>query len=105
MPRPAVVGVDGGVGPAALVDLGVRDEALAVEDAHRLRREVEGGALPVADDVGLLDEHVADVVLLAVGHECRDGGRVGVIRGRVVEAGKPGGQVQCDGGAQGVLLV
>ena len=58
----AVVGVDGGVAAVAADDLGVRDQPVAVEDADGAGGDVVRRALPVADDVGLLDGDLADVV-------------------------------------------
>ena len=51
-----VVGVDGGVAAVGDPgDLGVRHQAVAVEDADGVGRDVVAGPLPVGDDVGLLD--------------------------------------------------
>ena len=57
--------------------LGVGDEVVAVEDADRLPGDVEV-PMPVADDVGLLDDDLADVLELGGGHELVDA--VGVRR-------------------------
>ena len=73
----AVVGVDGGVAAAGGPDLGVRDQPVAVEDADGRGGDVEAGPAPVADDVGLLDHHLAEVGRLLGGHHLED--RVGVV--------------------------
>jgi hypothetical protein len=67
---------DGGVGTAAHRDLGVPDEAVVREHADALGRQVEAGALPVADDVGLLDRDLSRGFDLAGVHELVDGARV-----------------------------
>ena len=67
--------MDGGVA-AVVVDLGEPDDLVAAHDADRLRGEVEGRTLPVRDVVGLLDQHLADVVELLRADEPGHGGGV-----------------------------
>ena len=71
--------------------LDVPHHPVALEDADRARGEVEGGPLPVGDDVGLLDDDLAEVGELLGGDELEDGGRV---LGRERSCGEPGGQVE-----------
>jgi hypothetical protein len=66
-----VVGVDGGV-PPVVVDHGEPDELVASPHGEGLGRQVEGRALPVGDVVGLLDQHLTDVVELLGRDQRRD---------------------------------
>ena len=77
-PKPAVVGMDGGVAPVATRELGVSDQPAAVEDADRAGADVIAGTLPIADDVGLLDDDLTDVSQLSGGH---DGGNGRLVAG------------------------
>ena len=69
--------MDGGVAAVGVGHLGVRDQGVAVEDADGAGGHVVPGALPVADDVGLLDHDLADVDELLGGHHGGHGGGVG----------------------------
>jgi hypothetical protein len=56
--------------------LGVGDKPVTVEDPDGAGGDVVRRALPVADDVGLLDRDLAEVVLLLGGHHLEDGAGV-----------------------------
>ena len=90
----SVIGVDGGVAAVVAGVLGVGDEAVALEDADGVLGTSYAGPLPVADDVGLLDHDLADVVELLGGHHLGDGGGVG--RGQRA-FGEPSGRSSCAG--------
>ena len=60
-PAAAEVRVHGRVAAVVAAVLGVRHQAVAVEDADGRGRDVEAGPGPVADDVGLLDRDLTDV--------------------------------------------
>jgi hypothetical protein len=83
----AVGRVDRRVTPAGRPDLSVGHQPVAVEDADGRRRHVERGLRPVADDVGLLDHHLAEVGLLLGSHQLEDGARVVVPEGAGAEPG------------------
>jgi hypothetical protein len=65
-------------GPA---DLAVPHQAVAVEPPDGAGGDVERRALPVADDVGLLDGDLADLGPLLGGHHLVDRSRVGQDQG------------------------
>ena len=69
--------VDGLAGPHDRCLAAERGLDLAVEDAQAAGRQVGAGPLPVAHDVGLLDDGLADVLELLGGHDLVDGPRVG----------------------------
>ncbi len=68
-PTPPVVGIDGGVRPVTTRELGVGHQPVIVEDADGAGRDVIARTLPIADDVGLLDDDFADVSQLPGGHD------------------------------------
>jgi hypothetical protein len=74
----------GGVAAVGAGDLGVADEqvsVLAVEDADGARGHVEARPLPVADEVGLLDLGLTEVVQLLGRHRLVDGAGVLLAQG------------------------
>ena len=94
----AVAGQHGGVGTVGAHQLGVRHQGVAVEDADGAGAEVVAGSRPVADDVGLLDGDLADVLLLLGGHEHVDGVGVGLLERAGGEARRERGNAGCDAG-------
>ena len=87
-PTPPVVGIDGGVPPVATRELGVTDQPVPVEDPDRAGADVIAGTLPIADDVGLLDDDFADVSQLPGGHDGGNRRLVATSEGAMV---RPGG--------------
>ena len=68
-PTPPVIGIDGGVRPVTTRELGVANQPVTVEHADGAGGDVIAGTLPIADDVGLLDDDFTDVSQLPGGHD------------------------------------
>src|SRR5688572_28795439 len=64
-----VFGIDCGVAPVSTRELGVGNQTVPVEDPDRVGADVKAGALPITDDVGLLDDDFAEVKQLSGGYD------------------------------------
>ena len=90
MPRPRWEGSTAVSARSTPGQLGVPDHQVAVEDRDRAGDEVVAGPGPVGDQVGLLDLHRADVLLLLRGHQREDGAGVGARQRTGGETGREG---------------